>query len=300
MSNRYSVLLKKFSVPVLFSIAGLSMLFIAINKDQEPMFYLAAGLMTAAAALSILFSMGKLKSKLAFGVGGATGVIALFTVFLFYKGCQTTVTHQNNYDQCKNLAIQNLQDIRDIQKIYHEQNLKYLSNWADLEDFVTNGSIEYIIAEGTVPARHIDPLERDFLYSDNPVVDYDMTEIEAWKLSKWEEGPFYNQFSRFKRDTVQKSLLKIRFTENRAYKENRTVSGLPDFDVTMLKYIPFTDNKEEWLLESKDSVNIGEAFVATVKVSGSLPLNYFEDKKEKEMIWFGNLLTNSISGSWEE
>jgi hypothetical protein len=301
MIDKFSMLAKKYSVPVIFTLVSIITLVIAVKNEQGMHFFLAAGLMCAASILSILFSMGKLKSRLAMGVGGATGIIALFTIFLFYKGCQDTVIHNENYNDSKRLTIQNLQDIRDIQKIFHEQNGRYLKSWEELESFALNGTVEYVETDGSVPSRKITVEERDFLYGDNRPLDYDMTETEAWRLSQWKQGPNYQaDFKRFKRDTVQKSLLELRFTENRAYKEGRDKAGFPQFDVKKLRYVPLTSDKEQWLIETIDSVMIGETSVAVLKVSGFLPVNEFEESTDREEIWFGNLQTQNLAGSWEK
>lgn len=280
------------------------MLIVGIKNGQGGMFMLASGMMLLAGILSILYSSGKLKGGISFGIGGITGVAALVTLFFSFKSCNDTQIHDENYDYCKSLAIQNLMDVREVQKIYKEQNGKYAGSWDELESFLENGTVIYVKSTGTVPARSVTPEERDYLvqfglYERGQAIDYNMTEKDAYFLAK-SPAPAAD-LRGFERDTQNVSLLKTRFTENRAYGETREMSGFPAFSVDSLKFIPYTNAKEMWLLETMDSVKFGDAMIPTIKVSGYIPFSEIEGKDDnKEEIYFGNLLTNSLAGSWEK
>lgn len=304
MKSNVSVLVNKFAIPAVLLVLGLFMLIVGIKNGQGGMFMLASGMMLLAGILSILYSSGKLKGGISFGIGGITGVAALVTLFFSFKSCKDTQIHDENYNYCKSLAIQNLMDVREVQKVYKEQNGKYAATWDEFESFLENGTVIYVKSTGTVPARTVTPEERDYLvqfglYKRGQAIDYNMTEKDAYFLAK-SPNPAAD-LRGFERDTQNVSLLTTRFTENRAYGETREMSGFPKFSVDSLKYIPYTNAKEMWKLEAMDSVKFGDAMIPTMKVSGYIPFSEIEGKDDnKEEIYFGNLLTNSLAGSWEK
>lgn len=304
MKGNISVLVNKFAIPAILLVLGLFMLIIGLKNGQGALYMLASLMMLMAGVLSILYSSGKLKGGLTFGIGGVTGVAALITLFLSFKSCNETQIHDENYKYCKSLAIQNLMDVREIQKVYKEQNGKYAGTWDEIESFLQNGTVIYVHSVGTVPARSVSPEERDYLaqfglYKKGQAIDFNMTEKDAYFLAK-SSNPAAD-LKGFVRDTQNVSLMKTRFTENRAYSDNREMNGFPAFNVDSLKFIPFTNAKQQWLLEVADSVKFGDAIIPTIKVSGFIPFSEIEGKDDnKEEISFGNLLTNSVAGSWEK
>ena len=64
MTNNFSVLFKKYSVPVLLLILGITLLGIGISKEQGPLFMTSSILMFIAGGLSLLYSSGKAKTLL--------------------------------------------------------------------------------------------------------------------------------------------------------------------------------------------------------------------------------------------
>ena len=304
MNKNVTVLVNKFAIPGVLLVLGLFMLIIGIKNGQGAMFMLASFMMMLAGVLSVLYSTGNLKGKTPMSVGAATGAAAMITLFFSFKSCNDTQIHDTNYDYCKSLAIQNLMDVKEVQKIYKEQNGKFAASWDELEVFLQNGTVIYVKSVGTVPSRSVSPEERDYLvqfglYERGQAIDYNMTEKDAYFLAK-SENPAAD-LRGFERDTQNVSLLKTRFTENRAYGETREMNGFPQFSVDSLKYIPFTNAKEIWTLETMDSVKFGDAKIPTLKVSGFIPFSEIEGKDDdKEEIYFGNLLTNSLAGSWEK
>lgn len=299
MTSNLSVLLKKYSVPALFFIAGLSILIVGFTQNQSTMFKLASVLMFLAGALSILLSSGKLNAKLLWVFGGSAGIAAIITFLFSYNGVSDTITYQNNYKKAKALAIQNLSDIKYVQKAYKEENGVYLKTWDEFLAFLKNGTVPFVVADGVVPSRKLQPEENLYLYPDNPPVDNNMTEIEAYRLSKWKEGPYYYQFQYFKRDTVRRSILELKF-KNKTYQESREKAGFSKFNPDSLVYVPFTGGREKWVIETKDSVVIGSDTIPTLKVSGVIPFAEQPGKNgDKEPISFGSLSTDDDSGSWE-
>lgn len=78
------------------------------------------------------------------------------------------------------------------------------SLYLSFEDYYAAGN--YLISEGAVPACKITREEREYLYNDNRPIDRQMTEEEAIRLSKWKEGPRYDEyFKGFRRDNISYS-----------------------------------------------------------------------------------------------
>jgi len=270
MTSNISVLLKKYSVPALFFIAGTTIIIVGFAANQGTMFKLASVLMFIAGALSILLSSGNLNAKILWIFGGAAGIASLLTFFFSYTGVSDTITYQTNYKNAKGLAIQNLSDIKYVQKAYKDQHGTFLKNWDEFTDFVKNGTVPFVNQEGVVPARKLQPEENIYLYPDNPPVDNNMTEIDAYRLSKWAEGPYFYQFKYFKRDTIKKSILEFKF-ENKTYKESREKAGFSRFNPDSLAYIPFTGGRTSWTLETKDGVVFGTDTIPTMYIYGRYP-----------------------------
>ena len=128
MTNRFSLLLKKYSIPALFFVAGLVMLFVGVRSNQGSTFMLAAILMFAAGAISILYSSGKLKPMFVYIIGIAAGVLALITIYVSGKSVYDTTKYMENYKKPKSLAIRNLNDVRYIQKANPDKHGTYLSD----------------------------------------------------------------------------------------------------------------------------------------------------------------------------
>ncbi len=301
MTSKLSVLLKKYSVPTLFFVLGFLMLIIGITNGQGTMFMMAAVLMFIAGGLSIVYSMGSFKSNLVYIIGIVAGVAALFTLYMSGKSVNDTTTYNRNYKMCKSLAKQNLEDIRYIQKAYAEKNGVYISNWEDLVDYTKNGTVPFVDAQGIVPSRKITLEENKYLYTGNPPIDNNMTEEEAYRLSLWKDGPNWEKdFNGFKRDTIQVSLLKSKF-QSKSYIESRDKAGFYKFNADSLPIIPYTNGKERWKLETKDSIKVGEAVLPAIYVYGKIPFASIKGKdNDTEEMFFGSLTTNDTSGSWEE
>ena len=291
-----SLLMKKLSVPVLFLILGILLIFAGVQQKQDNMFMTSAVLMFLGSILSLLYSWGNLKSSILYIVGIGAGVIALVTLYLSWKSVDDTATYNANYTLCRGKAIQNLTDIRYAQKAYAEANGTYAKDWESLVDFVKNGPVPYVVAEGNVPARLITTEERDFLYGDNRAIDNNMSEFEAYRLAKSSICP--EDLKGFKRDTIQVSLIDTKF-KNKAYTDSRKVAGFGKFYADSLPYIPFTGGKKMWKMEVKDSVKVGEDYFPAINVSGMIPFAKIQGTKA-ETIFFGKITTNETAGSWED
>lgn len=294
MTSNLSVILKKYTVPVLFLIIGLVMVFVGVTNNQGPAFMIAALMMLIAGALSVAFSIGKFNSSLIYILGIGSGIAGLIALYMSFFSVKDTMDYQESARKCHALAVQNLQDIRYIQKEYARDHGKYIGNWDEFVDFVKNGKVSVLDAQGDVPGRKITLEENKHLYTGNPPIDNDMSEEEAYRLSLWKEGPNWEKdFKYFKRDTVMKSIMDVKFG-NKSYTENREKLGFYKFSADSLPIIP--DTKEQWQLTVKDSVKIGDESFPAIRVEGRIPYG----SEEQGTLYFGSTTTNDLSGSWEE
>lgn len=293
MTNNFSVLFKKYSVPVLLLILGITLLVIGITKSQGTSFMLSSVLMFVAGGLSLLYSSGKMKTMFLVIFGVLAGIAGIVMLTISWTEVSTEIQSQNRIKLTETTAKQNLEDIIYIQKQYAERNGVYAGTWDEMTNFIKTGTVDYVVSEGSVPARKYTPEERDYLYGDKRAIDVNMTEEEAYRLSKWKENPLAADFEGFKRDTLQQSILDSKF-KNKSYLKARELSGVGPFYADSLRYIPFTKGKEEWTLETEDSLDVGDGLKApAIKVSGKPP--YIG----KEMS-FGSLTKpNNLAGSWE-
>lgn len=288
-------------MPAIFLIVGLGTLYIGVTQDQGPMFLVASILMFIAGAASVIYSSGKLSATLIYIFGGLAAIAAAYTFFVTWKSVDETMTYNENYKKCKEIAKQNLKDVRFIQKLYAEKNGVYISDWDELVKFVKEGKVNKVIQEGVVPSEKITAEERDYLYGDNRAIDENMTEEEAYRLSLWKEGPRYNElFKDFVRDTIEVSLLESKF-QSKAYVTARQKQGLYPFSPDSLPIIPFTNGKERWIMETADSVMMGDLKVPALYIHGEIPFAEYKGKNgDREEMYLGTLSSNDLSGSWEE
>ena len=297
MTN-YGVLLKKFSVPVLFLVMGLGMLYFGISGKQNLVFNLSSLLLFVSAVLSFLYSWGGLSRKIFVFTGVFSGVVSLVLLFLSYQSVKDTEVYNSNYKACKSLAISNLSDLRTIQMEYLKTFKKYASTPEELKEFLKVATTDSIATQGTVPARRLTVAERDFLYNDNRPIDNNMTLSEAYRLSKSKSCP--SDLKDFKYDTLKTSLIGSKFTWNKSYKESRAKSGFYRFNVDSLFVVPFTGGKEKWKFEVA-TVKKGKDDVPVMRISGKIPFAEVQGKKN-ELLFVGKLDVPEATpvGSWED
>ncbi len=295
MTNDLSLILKKYSVPALFLVLALAMLILGLQSKQDMTYIVATVMMFAAGVLSLLYSSGKITAKLLSILGIGAGLFALVTIILSYTSVSSEVAHQKKYDACVKEAQTNLRDIRSAQKAYAEKNGVYAKNWEELIDFIENGKIPFVQAEGVVPSRKITEAERGVLYGDNRAIDVNMTELEALKLSR-SANPA-EDLKEFKRDTVMVSFMDSKF-KNKSAITAREKAGFGPFNAKKLPFIPMANGKK-WKMEVVDAVAMGEDLFPAIYVSGTLPIARIQGTKPEQM-YFGKLTTNDTSGSWEQ
>ncbi|MFM7661793.1 MAG: hypothetical protein ACKO6A_03935 [Bacteroidota bacterium] len=297
MTNN-SVLLKKFSIPILFLILGLVMLIFGIKEKQNLIFNISSLLLLGSAVLSLLYSWGGLSRKIFVLTGALAGILSLTLLFFSWQSVADTQNYNSNYKLSKSLAISNLNDLRTIQMEYLKTNKKYASTIEELKEFLKTATTDSVATQGTVPSRKITVSERDFLYNDNRAIDNNMTLIEAYRLSKSKNCPA--DLKDFKYDTLKTLLIGSKFTWNKSYKESRAKSGFYKFNVDSLFVIPFTGGKEKWKFEVS-TVKKGKEDVPVMRISGKIPFAAVQGKKN-ELLFVGKLDVPEATpiGSWED
>jgi hypothetical protein len=234
-------------------------------------------------------------SKVLTTLGIVAGVGSLFAMGMATMSVYNTDQHIKQFALSEKMAISNLRDVRTAQKAYAEMNGKYAGTWDELNYFIKNGKVPFVLAEGVMPSRKITEAERNFLYNDNRAIDNNMNDMEAYLLSK-SASPAEDLLG-YKRDTVMVAFMSTKFG-SKSYQEGRMKEGLGKFYADSIITIPMSGGKK-WLLEVKDSIQIGLDFFPSIRVSGKLPTAKIEGEKPIEMS-FGKLTTNDVSGSWEQ
>ena len=304
------LLIKKYSVPFLFGVVGIILLVVGFKKNQSIEFNLAAGIILFSSILAFLTVSGVLSSRITKSMGFVSFIIAGIALFYSMSSVSNTVSHQNEYNAIKNLAIRNLRDVQTSQKAYKNKYNNYASSWSVLIDFINTDSIPTLDAEGSVPNRKITEKERDYLiqygcndpktgillYKRGQAIDNKMTDLEAFYLSKSDDCP--SELLNFKRDTINVSFLETTFTKNRSYLKERLDNEFEAFNPKTLRFIPGTKNKTEWHLEISALV-IGTDRIPTLRIEGNLPISKNENSKGGEEMYFGNLKKSDLTGSWE-
>ena len=125
MTNNLSVLLKKYSVPALFLIVGILLLVVGIKTGQDWTFMMSAVLMFVAGALSALYSSGKLKPGMLLVLGGMAGIAAIAALYMSTSSVKETIDTQDRNANAYTWSMQNLMDIRYIQKEHFKKYLLF-------------------------------------------------------------------------------------------------------------------------------------------------------------------------------
>lgn len=290
MTSNLSIILKKYSVPTMFFALGIFMVSVGISTSQPSLWYVSSLMVLVAGGLSLIFSGGFLKTTIGKVLGYFAGLAAVIAIYLSWTEVSATVEYIEISKFSKELTIENLNNIRTAQKAYKEKNGVYAPDWKTLEDFIKNGTVPEVVAKGFIPNRKLTPEESKFIYKDNRPIDNNMTEWEAYFLSKYPAK--YPEFKDFKRDTVQVSYMQKTFM-NASYVERREKANYGKFYVDSLKYIPFTKGKETFTMQTKDSIPVGAEKLPAIEVKGKLPYG------KKEEIFFGSLTLPDLTGSWE-
>ncbi|MBL6661162.1 MAG: hypothetical protein ISP70_06660 [Crocinitomicaceae bacterium] len=300
--QNFSVLLKKYSVPFLFSALGIVLIVVSLVTEQPFEFILASIIILICSVFLFLTVSGSVSNKITNMIGGVSLVLAAYAFYTALSSVGSSIQHNNDYALMKGLAIRNLKDIQVAQKEYEKKYGVFAADWNAIISFIENDSIADIVRKGSVPNRKITEEERDYLiqfglYKKGQAIDNKMTDLEAYYLSKSDICP--PELITFKRDTVMVSFIETTFTRNSGYLTEREQNNYGEFDAKKLRYIPFTNDKVEWNVDTVMKPS-GTDTVCFFRLEGILPIPENEGAKADEIMALGSLLEFNLSGSWED
>ncbi|MEX2483737.1 MAG: hypothetical protein WED10_04235, partial [Brumimicrobium sp.] len=254
MNNQFSVIIKRYLIAVLIAILGLVMIIIGLQTEQDALFNIAAVNLFIGGILVLLFSAGILNRKIVFIIGILCIGITVYIGVQSYYSVKDTITHMEQRKDSEKLVRYTLTQVRDIQRAHKDKYGVYAGDWNELLDFFKNDSVVTIEAAGSVPTRTITIKERDELYDDNRAIDRNMTEREAALLVEMGNPDNRQDLQGFVRDTLLVPYKDEYMSSITRIKERNSL-GLGKFSVEELKYIPMTDPKEEWTIETNDRLS---------------------------------------------
>ena len=300
--QNFSVLLKKYSVPFLFSALGIVLIVVSLVTEQPFEFILASIIILICSVFLFLTVSGSISNKITNMIGGVSLVLAAYAFYTALSSVGSSIQHNNDYALMKGLAIRNLKDVQTAQKEYEKKYGVFAADWNTIINFIENDSIADIVRKGSVPNRKITEKERDYLiqfglYKKGQAIDNKMTDLEAYYLSKSDICP--PELATFKRDTVMVSFIETTFTKNRGYLTEREQNNYGEFNAKKLRYIPFTKDKVEWNIDTVMKPS-GTDTVCFFRLEGILPIPENEGAKADEIMALGSLLEFNLSGSWED
>ncbi len=300
--QNFSVLLKKYSVPFLFSALGIVLIVVSLVTEQPFEFILASIIILICSVFLFLTVSGSVSNKITNMIGGVSLVLAAYAFYTALSSVGSSIQHNNDYALMKGLAIRNLKDVQVAQKEYEKKYGVFAADWNAIISFIENDSIADIVRKGSVPNRKITEEERDYLiqfglYKKGQAIDNKMTDLEAYYLSKSDICP--PELITFKRDTVMVSFIETTFTRNSGYLTEREQNNYGEFDAKKLRYIPFTNDKVEWNVDTIMKPS-GTDTVCFFRLEGILPIPENEGAKADEIMALGSLLELNLSGSWED
>jgi hypothetical protein len=291
--NALSVLFRRYSIPVILLVVGIALIVFGVQSNQSKDWMLASGLLALSGVLSLIYISGVIPSKIGLLIGIPVGLIAVYVLYQMGSDVVAEENHRIKYEAVKDQMKQNLNDIKTAQLAYKDKYGKYAGDWAELVKFINTGTVKEVIKEGGVPNRRLTPEERAIIYGpkDNRALDYNMTEVEAWILSKSENGPA--ELKGFVRDTIEVSFFERTFL-NKSYVDRRVRMGFPKFNADSLVYIPTTSTF--FNLQVLDSFDYQGAKIPVIQVMGIHPMEY---KGKRDTLMFGSLNSPNLSSNWD-
>ncbi|MDX1653013.1 MAG: hypothetical protein R3277_11005 [Brumimicrobium sp.] len=297
MNNQISVIVKRYLIAAVIAVLGLVMIIVGIQTNQDNLFNIAAVNLFVGGILVLLFSAGILSRSVVFVIGAVCIAITVFIGYRSWVSVQSTIRHMAARERSEKLVRFNLTQIRDIERAHRNKYGIYAGTWDKLINFFENDKIQVIESQGAVPSRPITPAERDALYGDKRAIDKTMTEREAALLAAMGNPDNKADLQNFRRDTVMVPY-KDEFLGSISRIKERNQLGLGAFDIEKLQFIPMTDPKERWTIETRDSFAYLGDTIPTIHVYGKEPIPQYEGGKRK-IVGFGNLQTNSDKATWE-
>jgi hypothetical protein len=297
MNISFSVIVKKYLVAFFIAVLGLFAALYGAMSNQDTLFIIAGLNLLIGGVLAILFSAGILKQNLVIGIASVCAVITVYFGVSIYTAIEEAKIHLEDRARSEQLVRYNLGQIRDIQRAFKNENGRFAATWSELEEFFNSGKITVIDAEKPVPSKRLGREEIKVLYGDNRTADQNMTEREAALLAALGNPTKMPELVGFKRDTIRRPYSE-QYLGSLTREKERMRLGLGAFKVENLRYIPMTNPKEEWTLETRQNVPYGGDTIPTIRVEGMEPVPFLRNGK-KEKVGFGNLSTNSDKATWE-
>jgi hypothetical protein len=262
------------------------------DRTEGPNTSMVIGALTClvVAVVSLLIVMGKIKRS----VGGILAILFIPVIgFVSYR-LWTSITDYTANTEHRALVKEEiklrLMDVRDAQQAYKREKGEFTNSFDELIEFVKTGKKSKVIKFGSPLKRPITIEERDFLYGDDRAIDFNMSEIEAYRLSMSPMCP--TELKNFKRDTVYVSVLDEVFNTDGKIEARQKQSLYPEFNPDSIRYIPFTGAQEFDM--QFDTINYPvKAAVFKIEVLHDF-LQQFDDT-----LRIGNLKKLDLSGNWE-
>lgn len=297
MNSQISVLVNKYLIAGVIAVFGLVMLIIGLQSDQDSLFMIAAINLVIGGVLAVLFSAGILKRNVVMAIGSVCILITIYIGYSTYASVKKTIAHIEAREKSEALVRFNLTQIRDIQRAHKSTHGRYAKDWEELIQFFNTGTVRVIEAEKSVPTIRLTREEVKIIYKDNRPMDRNMTEQEAAILASLGNPTNNPELDGFKRDTLIKPF-KAEYLGNINRIKERQRLGLGEFQIEKLRYIPMTDPKEEWTIDTRDSLIYAGDTIPSIRVEGLEPVPLFENSK-RQIIGFGNVQSNSDKATWE-
>ena len=297
-----SVVIKKYSLPILFSALGIMLISLSLTSEQPIEFIIASIIILVCSIFLFLTVSGSVSNKITNIIGGLSLLLSGFAFYTAYNSVGVSIKHNKDYALMKGLSIRNLKDIQTAQKEYQKKYGVFAADWNTIINFIEKDSIADVVRKGSVPNRKITEKERDYLiqfglYKKGQAIDNKMNEKEAFYLSKSDICP--PELITFKRDTIMVSFIETTFTKNRGYLTERKQNNYGKFDAKKLRFIPFTNDKKQWNIDTVMNTS-GTDTVCFFRLEGILPIPEKEGAKADEIMALGSLFEFNLSGSWED
>ncbi|SFT54889.1 hypothetical protein SAMN05216474_1247 [Lishizhenia tianjinensis] len=300
MNGSINIIFKKYLLAAVIAIVGLVLLIYGLNEKngQDSLFIVASANIFVGGVLAVLLSSGLLKRNLVIVLAVLCTVVTCLIGYFSYESVNDSILHNEKRVAAELQTVQVLTEIKELEKAFKEQNGRYAANFDELKNFFETGTVKKVESEGTVPQYKLKKAEKMLLYNANPPSDENMTELEAYRL-KYEFNNPTNipGLDNFRRDTVEISF-KESFLNNKSMKANRARFNMGPFDIEEIRYVPLSEPRYEWTIQTIDSAIVIQDTMPVIRVYAEEPISKFEGGT-KDTIGFGNLKTGSLTGTWE-
>ncbi|MEZ4938281.1 MAG: hypothetical protein R2799_11900 [Crocinitomicaceae bacterium] len=268
-------------------------------------------------AIILLFVTGKLNRKMILIIGGISVPIAIAVLVMNFLAIKNEVDMLAFRKKVKGEMILRIMDLKDAQLAYKTVNGKFCDNMDELIKFVKTGKVPKAISSGNVPTRKPTPIEYDSLYpGQNKAIDNNLTELEAWKLSKMmpsadqlaeirsksdRDTNAWKGLEAFKRDTIYIPVIDKYFSGDKYAEKRSTIERTFEFK----SEFPFNPDSIAVIPHAGDTkpkfgLAVGEIFKST----GSAPTLLIwavhpMDSMKMDSIYLGSLKKVDFNGSWQ-